>query len=67
MSATEHYRILVAIETDARGENILLIDKEHQTFTSFAIDFVADIDISGAPFKGKVNAPVTVTVFSDFE
>lgn len=58
---------VVAIDTDARGENILLIDKEHQTFTSFAIDFVADIDISGAPFKGKINAPVTVTVFSDFE
>ena len=58
---------VVAIDTDARGENILLIDKEHKTFTSFAIDFVADIDISGSPFKGNASAPVTVAVFSDFE
>ena len=58
---------VVAIDTDARGENVLLIDKDQQTFTSYSIDFVAEVDITGSPFKGKADAPVTVVVFSDFE
>lgn len=58
---------VVAIETDARGEQILLVDKDNKTFTSFSIDFVAEVDVTGSPFKGKPDAPVTVAVFSDFE
>ena len=58
---------VVAIDTDARGEQILLIDKENKTFTSLSVDFVAEVDISGSPFKGAADAPVTVAVFSDFE
>jgi hypothetical protein len=58
---------ITAIDSDARGENILLIDKENNTFQSFSIDFVVDVDISGSPFKGKADAPVTMVIFSDFE
>ena len=58
---------VVAIDTDARGENVLLIDKDSKTFSVFSVSFVAEIDIAGAPFKGKADAPVTVAVFSDFE
>lgn len=58
---------VVAIDTDARGEQILLVDKDNKTFTSFSIDFVAEIDISGSPLQGNPDAPVTVVVFSDFE
>ncbi len=58
---------VTAIDADARGENILLIDKEKNTFQSFSIDFVTDIDITGSPFRGKEDAPVTMVVFSDFE
>ncbi len=58
---------VVAIDTDARGEQILLVDKEAKTFTSFSIDFVAEVDITGSPFKGNPDAPVTVAVFSDYE
>jgi len=56
-----------AIDTDARGENVLLIDQEHNSFQSFSVDFVAEIDIAGAPIKGKPDAPVSMVVFSDFE
>jgi protein-disulfide isomerase len=56
-----------AIDTDARGENILLINNENNTFSSIAIDFVVDIDIDGSPTKGNPEAPVTLTVFTDFE
>lgn len=58
---------VVAIDTDARGENVLLIDKDSKTFSVFSVSFVTEIDIAGAPFKGKADAPVTVAVFSDFE
>ncbi len=58
---------VTAIDTDARGENIYLIDSEKNTFTSLSVDFVVNIDTSGSPFKGAANAPVTVAVFSDFE
>ena len=58
---------VVAIDTDARGENVLLIDKDSKTFSVFSVSFVAEVDTAGAPFKGKADAPVTVAVFSDFE
>ena len=58
---------VVAIDTDARGENVLLVDKDNKSFSVYSVDFVADIDVSGAPFKGKAEAPNTVAVFSDFE
>ncbi|MCB2214791.1 DsbA family protein [Desulfofustis glycolicus] len=56
-----------AIDTDARGENILLINNKDNTFSSIAIDFVVDIDVDGSPTKGNPEAPVTLTVFTDFE
>ncbi|MBT8346141.1 MAG: hypothetical protein KJO28_07535 [Desulfofustis sp.] len=58
---------VVAIDTDARGENVLLVDKDNKSFSVYSVDFVSDVDVSGAPFKGKADAPVTVAVFSDFE
>lgn len=58
---------VTAIDADARGENVLLINKDNNTFQSFSIDFVSEVDITGAPFKGKADAPVTIVVFSDFE
>jgi hypothetical protein len=58
---------VTAIESDARGENLLLIDAQNKTLSSFSIDFVAEIDITGSPFKGNPDAPVTIAVFSDFE
>ena len=58
---------VTAIDTDARGENILLIDSEKNTFTSIAVDFIVDIDTTGSPFMGAASAPVTIAVFTDFE
>jgi hypothetical protein len=58
---------VTAIDTDARGENILLIDSEKNTFTSLSVDFVVNIDTTGSPFVGSANAPVTIAVFTDFE
>ena len=55
------------IDIAPQGELLYLIDGETQNFTSVAVSFVADVDISGSPVKGPANAPVTITLFTDFE
>ncbi len=31
------------------------------------LSFVQDIDIKGSPFKGPADAPVVITIFSDYQ
>ncbi len=50
-----------------QGQLLYLIDTEKQITTTLAIDFVVDIDTSNSAYKGKIDAPVTVVVFSDFQ
>ena len=56
-----------AIDIAPRGESLYLVDSEKNMFTSVAVDFILPINISGSPFLGKENAPVTIVEFSDFE
>ena len=57
----------VAIDIAPRGEMLYLINGRTNTFTAMDIGFSQQIDITGAPVRGKVDAPVTLVVFSDFE
>lgn len=50
-----------------QGQLLYLIDTEKQITTTMAIDFIVDIDITNSAFKGEVDAPVTIVVFSDFQ
>jgi len=56
-----------AIDIAPQGEMLYLINNKNQTFSSISVSFIADIDISGSPFKGPENAPVTIALFTDFE
>lgn len=56
-----------AIDISPQGESLYLLNNTTQSFTSVAISFVVDVDITGAPFKGPADAPVTITLFTDFE
>ena len=56
-----------AIDISPRAEKLYLIDGEKNTITTLSIDFIRDINISGSPFKGPEDAPVTVVLFTDFE
>jgi protein-disulfide isomerase len=50
------------------GENILfLVSSKKKTIEIVILEFVQNIDISGAPFKGPDNAPVTIVEFTDFQ
>lgn len=56
-----------AIDTDSQGNYIYLVDSSQKITSTIAVDFVVDISSTDAPFKGDVNAPVTIAVFSDFQ
>ena len=49
-------------------DNILYLNsRKNKTVEIVALDFIQNIIITGAPFKGPVDAPVVIAVFSDFE
>ena len=56
-----------AIDIAPRGETLYLVDTDKQTFSSVAVSYVVNVDITGSPFKGYADAPVVISVFSDFE
>jgi len=58
---------VTAIDISPRGELLYLINDRDNTFTSLAISFVTPIDVTGAPYLGKEDAPVVLAVFSDFQ
>lgn len=58
---------VTAIDIAPQGEALHLIDSKTSTFSTLAMNFVYDIDITGSPVKGKIDAPVTITLFTDFE
>jgi hypothetical protein len=55
------------IETSPQGDYLLLATSKEKELKLIKIAFVADIDITGLPFKGPANAPVVMTVFSDYQ
>lgn len=58
---------VTAIDIAARGEMLYLINGKTNTYSALDISFNQKIDITGAPVRGKIDAPVTLVVFSDFE
>ena len=56
-----------AIAIAARGETLYLVNNKTNTYSAIDISFSQKIDIVGAPVRGKVDAPVTLVLFSDFE
>jgi hypothetical protein len=55
------------IKIDPQGERLFAASRQNKTVEVITLDFVRDINISGAPFKGLPDAPVIITVFSDFQ
>ncbi len=58
---------VTAIDIAPQGELLYLINNKNQTFSSVGVSFIVDVDITGSPFKGPADAPVTITLFTDFE
>jgi hypothetical protein len=56
-------RIVYSQENDA----LILSSAAAKTLKILRVDQVYPIDIAGLPFKGPENAPVTITVFDDYQ
>jgi protein-disulfide isomerase len=56
-----------AIDIAPQGEMLYLINNQTQTFSAVSVSFVVQVDITGSPFKGPADAPVTIALFTDFE
>ncbi len=55
------------IRVGPKDNLLLLSSRKNKTVEVLAIDFIHKINISGSPFKGPVDAPVVIAVFSDFQ
>ena len=55
------------IEYSTRGSILVLTSSTLNTLKIIRVDQIYDIDISGLPFKGPANAPVTIAVFDDYQ
>lgn len=56
-----------AIDVDPRGQHLFLIDSDKSIAATLAINFIVNIKTADSPYKGKVDAPVTIAVYSDFQ
>lgn len=55
------------IEASPDGSILFLRDRQSKNIQIVAVEYLAEIDTTNAPFLGKPGAPVVVTVFSDFQ
>lgn len=58
---------VMSIGTSPSGDYLYLTDSKANTLEMVKISFVVDIETGGLPFKGPVNAPVVIAVFSDYQ
>jgi hypothetical protein len=54
--------------TSGPDDNILILkSKKEREIRTIQVDFLQEINIEGSPFMGKVDAPVVMIVFTDYE
>lgn len=56
-----------SIDIAPLGERLYLIDNTKNTFQSLNVAFIHTIDTKNSPFRGPADAPVTLTLFTDFQ
>lgn len=50
-----------------QSRTLTLTSSAQKSLLVLSLDFIQKFDISGLPFKGPENAPVTLVVFSDYQ
>ena len=49
------------------GNTLILSSRANKTVEIINFDFIQEINVSGAPWKGPEDAPVVIAVFDDFQ
>jgi len=55
------------IEIGPSGEQLFAASRKNKTVDIILLTFIQEIQTAGSPFKGAENAPVTITVFTDYQ
>ena len=55
------------IALDPEGERLYAASPQKKTVDIIELAFIRQIPTQGSPFKGPLDAPVTIAVFSDFQ
>jgi hypothetical protein len=55
------------IAVDPEGERLYVTNRQTKRVDVVQIDILREINLAGAPFKGREKAPVVIAVFSDFQ
>ncbi len=55
------------IEIGPSGERLFAASRQNKTVEIITLDFIRQINTLGSPFKGPLEAPVVIVVFSDFQ
>jgi len=55
------------ISVSPQGETLYAVNPKSNGVQQIKINYIAEINIAGSPFRGKKDAPVTLVEFSDFE
>jgi DNA-binding beta-propeller fold protein YncE len=58
---------IVGIGVSPNGDRLFLADRDKSFIKVVALDYIIDINITGSPFKGPVDAPVVIAEFSDYQ
>jgi hypothetical protein len=58
---------VIGIKEGPNDDMLYLLRKEDKSIQAISISVTEEIDITGSPFKGEKDAPVTIAVFSDFQ
>jgi len=56
-----------SIKAGPREEILILVSSKKKTVQVAVLDFAQEISVSGSPFKGAADAPVTIALFTDFQ
>lgn len=48
-------------------DTLFLTSQKNKTVQRIVLDFIYDVNISGSPFKGPIDAPVEIAVFNDYQ
>ena len=55
------------VKVGPREDVLYLTSRSNKTVETIRLDFIQSIDTVGSPYKGPIDAPVVIAVFSDFQ